>query len=274
MNKSYKASVIISVYSNDEALRAVLDSLKLQTEKDFEIIISEDAMHEHMREFCANYPFENDYQHLTQPDVGWRKNVALNNAIRASHSDWLIFIDGDSVVHPRFVEQHLKLSSPKGIVAGKRVKLDAEQSKWFLEGDNYKKIQGRLWRNLFRGRKAGFEFVEEGLFINPNSVFGWIPRLRGMSNLRGCNMSFSKSAIEAINGFDEEYILPAVGEDADLVWRFQAAGYHLVSARNRAVQYHLYHKENWVEQSENLAIMERKMQNNEYICAQGLVKRL
>lgn len=38
-----KASVIISVYKNVDALRLVLDSLRYQTEKDFEIIISEDG---------------------------------------------------------------------------------------------------------------------------------------------------------------------------------------------------------------------------------------
>ena len=54
-------------------------------------------------------------------------------------------------------------------------------------------------------------------------------------------MSFSKAAILEINGFDEDYIRPAIGEDIDLTWRFIAAGYHLVAARNLAVQYHLYH---------------------------------
>ena len=83
-------------------------------------------------------------------------------------------------------------------------------------------------------------------------------------------MSFSKAAIEAINGFDEEYILPAIGEDIDLTWRFLAAGFRMVSARNLAVQYHLYHKENWTDQSENIQIMERKQRANEYICKQGL----
>ncbi|MCF0188930.1 MAG: glycosyl transferase, partial [Bacteroidaceae bacterium] len=35
-----KATVIVSVYKNTRFLRVVLDSLRWQTEKDFEIIIS------------------------------------------------------------------------------------------------------------------------------------------------------------------------------------------------------------------------------------------
>lgn len=267
----YKASVIISIYSNVSALQAVLDSLKLQTEKDFEIIISEDAEHEHVKTFCQTYSFENDYQHLTQADKGWRKNRALNNAIRAAKSDWLIFVDGDCVLHPRFVEQHLALSGNHNIVAGKRVKLSEALSKLLQEDvSNYKFIEKELIKGLLTGRKKGNAFLEEGIFISPGSLLGFIPSIRKMHQLKGCNMSFSKSAIEAINGFDEEYILPAIGEDIDLTWRFEAAGYRLVSARNLAVQYHLWHKENWSDQSENILIMERKKKNNEYYCLHGL----
>lgn len=83
-------------------------------------------------------------------------------------------------------------------------------------------------------------------------------------------MSFSKQAIYTINGFDEDYIRPAIGEDIDLTWRFEAAGYKLVSARNLAVQYHLHHKENWSTQDENISIMKAKQAKNEYICKKGL----
>lgn len=271
MLQQYKASIIISVYSNTRALKVVLDSLKLQTEQNFEIIISEDAEHKHMKEFCEKYDFIHDFQHLTQPDVGWRKNQALNKAIRAAKSDWLIFVDGDCVLHPRFVEFHLHLSGPKHIVAGKRVKLNAELSELLLQDvTNYNVIEKQLIKKMFFGNKKGIGFIEEGIFINPSSWLRFIPKCRSMYQLKGCNMSFSKAAIEAINGFDEEYILPAIGEDIDLTWRFLAAGFRMVSARNLAVQYHLYHKENWTDQSENIQIMERKQRANEYICKQGL----
>ncbi len=268
--KSYKASVIISVYNNTEALKVVLDSLGQQTENNFEIIISEDAEHETMKAFCKNYPFKNDWQHLTQPDVGWRKNQALNNAIKASKSDWLIFVDGDCVLHPRFVEYHLKLSNEKNIVAGKRVKLNAQLSELLkVSVENIPLITKRLLKCLLFSKK-GNGFVEEAFFIAPNSILGFIPKMRKMYQLKGCNMSFSKQAIYTINGFDEDFIRPAIGEDIDLTWRFEAAGYKLVSARNLAVQYHLHHKENWSTQDENISIMKAKQAKNEYICKKGL----
>ncbi len=268
----YKASVIISVYDNVDFLKLVLDSLLLQTEKDFEIIISEDGNSETMRFFVGNYPFRNAYQHLTQEDIGWQKNKALNNAIRNAKSDWLIFIDGDCVLHHRFVEMHLRYANEKSILAGKRVKLDKRQSD-FLKNNFYEvihKLQTILLKRLLFN-KGKIAFVEEGIFISPDSIFGFIPKVRTANRLIGCNMSFSKKAIYAINGFDEEYRLPAVGEDTDLFWRFKAAGFNVKSVRNMAVQYHLHHKENWNDNTENRARMLKNQKENKFICDKGLI---
>jgi GT2 family glycosyltransferase len=87
-------------------------------------------------------------------------------------------------------------------------------------------------------------------------------------------MSFSKEAILAINGFDETYTKPAVGEDIDLVWRFERAGYKLGSVRNLAIQYHLFHKEGWTDQEENVAKMNQNIANDQYFAVQGLSQHL
>ena len=268
---NYKASVIISVYDNTRLLKPVLDSLKQQTEKNFEIIISEDGQSEEMKTFVADYPFVNDFQHLTQKDNGWQKNKALNNAIRHAKSDWLIFIDGDCVLHPRFVEMHLRYAGETVILAGKRVKLDSETS-LFLENNMPEAIgemQKKCIRKLFTGR-GKTTFIEESIFISPDGWLRFIPGLRKANRLTGSNMSFSKKAIYAINGFDEEYTLPAVGEDTDLFWRFRAAGFQVKPVRNLAVQYHLYHSENWNDNTENLKRMLKNQSENRYICTCGI----
>ncbi len=268
----YKASLIISVYNNTRFLKAVLDSLNYQTEKNFEIIISEDACHEEMKRFISAYSFTNDFQHLTQKDKGWQKNKALNNAVRASKSDRLIFIDGDCVIHPRFIEMHLRYADDYHILAGKRVKLDKGLSEFIIENPaNLVDIQSILVHKLFKG-KGEIKFLEEGIFISPTSITGFIPKLRKLNHLKGCNMSFSKKAIYAINGFDEDYQLPAVGEDYDLSWRFEGMGYKHKSVRNLAVEYHLYHNENWTDQEKILNLCRQKQQKKEYICKNGLKK--
>ena len=267
-----KASLIIAIYNNVRFLKAVLDSLQFQTEKDFEIIIAEDGETPAVKEFIDSYNFEQSWQHLTQKDEGWRKNQAMNMAIRASKTDWLIFIDGDCILHPRFVEMHLRFSGEQKILAGKRVKLDKRTSIKLLNNRlHVPDLQKRMFRKLFFG-KGSIKFIEEGLFISPDGLLGFIPKIRKNNKLVGSNMSFSKKAIFSINGFDEDYQLPAVGEDFDLTWRFDALGYKHVSVRNLAVQYHLQHRENWIDQVENLEICQKKQKENIYICKNGLIK--
>lgn len=267
-----KASLIIAIYNNIRFLKAVLDSLQFQTEKDFEIIIAEDGETPAVKEFIDQYDFQQAWQHLTQKDEGWRKNQALNMAIRAAKTDWLIFIDGDCLLHPRFIEMHLRYAGENNILAGKRVKLDKSTSVKLLNNSlTITDLQKRILRKLLFG-KGSIKFIEEGIFISPDKILGFIPKLRKNNKLVGSNMSFSKKAIYHINGFDEDYQLPAVGEDYDLTWRFNAAGYQHVSLRNLAVQYHLQHHENWTDQEVNMEILRKKMLDNNFVCKNGLIK--
>lgn len=266
-----KVALIISVYKDTQNLKVILDSLKFQTYQDFEIIISEDGNFEGMQKLISEFPFANPVKHITQPDEGWRKNKALNKTIRSTSAEYLIFIDGDCVPHHKFIESHIKLSSQNGIVAGKRVKLGPKYSNLFTENiEDLLRLESRVEKEMAEMKRDGVRFYEEAFYINPSGILGFIPRLRKMKYLKGCNMSCHKQTIESINGFDEDYTLPAVGEDTDLTWRFLGLGYKLISARNMAVQYHLHHKENWTDQNENISIMRKKMAAKEYICKNGL----
>jgi len=267
-----KASLIISIYNNIDFLEAILDSLHFQTEKNFEIIISEDGENPDVKRFIDQYPFEQPYLHLTQKDEGWRKNKAMNSAIRAAKTDWLIFIDGDCVPHPRFVEMHLRFANENIILAGKRVIVSAESSKLLIEKKiDILRIQTHLFKKMYFSKEK-IRHLEEIFFIPPQSVFGFIPKMRKHDFLLGCNMSFSKKAISVINGFDEDYKLPAVGEDADLIWRFNGTGFKIKSLRNLAIVYHLHHELNWVNRDENQEICRKKQLEKAFICMNGLKK--
>jgi Glycosyltransferases, probably involved in cell wall biogenesis len=270
-----KATLIISVYNNIQFLKSILDSVNRQTYKDFEIIISEDAEHIHIKTFLEEYPFENPWLHLTQEDQGWRKNRALNRAILASSTDYLVFIDGDCLLHPKFMENHLYSAKENLVLGGKRLMLNEKLTDYFLKKPlNPSYINQYLFLNIFHLQKVNMRYAEEGFYINPQSLLGFTTKLRGLRNITGCNMSFSKKAIMDINGFDEDYTLPAIGEDIDLIWRFTQAGYKLGSVRNLAVQYHLYHKKNWVDQDINFQILKEKQMAGNFRCQNGIEKLL
>ncbi len=268
---NYKATIIISVYKNISALRLVLDSLKNQTEKSFEIIISEDGKCSDMQKFIQEYPFENSYQHVRQEDKGWRKTKALNNSVRHAKSDWLIFIDGDCMLHPRFVEMHLKYADENIVLSGRRLKLDKPTTERLIAQQKISPFG--FFTKLFIRHISAFsktQFLEEGFFFPPKSLLHFIAKIRDTNYVLGCNMSLSKKAIYAINGFDESFIEPSVGEDTDIAWRLEAAGYKLKSLRSLAIQYHLFHPQNWTYSQKNHDIMKNNKLKNRYKCLKGL----
>lgn len=267
-----KVALIISVYKNTGDLEVVLHSVEQQSYKDIEVIISEDGNSSEMKDFISNYKGNLDLTHLTQEDVGWRKNIALNNAIKYTDCEYIIFIDGDCVLHPEFIENHVFFAQKDRILAGKRIKLGSKYSNELRLSKNIADFCKRILPEFRLIKKDGAKFCEEGIYISPRSVFGFIPKLRSMKQLKGCNFSCYKSALETINGFDEDYVLPAIGEDIDLTWRFKGMGFELFSLRNFAVQYHLHHKENWADQSENERIMYGKIQKKQFVAINGLVK--
>lgn len=255
-----KATLIISVYKNTAALSAILRSLETQTEQDFEVIISEDGADQAMADLVHRYPFRWPVQHLTQEDQGWRKERALNQAVKAAHTDWLVFIDGDCVLHPRFMEYHIRYRQRGVMLAGKRIKLNPELSRRVLQGETISWFPYLI-------RRRGCRYVEEAFFCR---IAEWIRR--PVKHLVGSNMSMSKTDLMAINGFDEHYSLPATGEDYDIEWRMIANGCKIVSLRNLAIQYHLYHPENWDKQGQkvNMAYCRQQQAANQYICRNGI----
>lgn len=268
-----KASLIISVYNNVPFLEAVLRSVNEQTWNDFEIIISEDGEHQEMREFLNSFAFVHTWKHVHQEDLGWRKNKALNNAIQASSTDYLVFIDGDCVLHPRFMEMHLKMSKKGCVLGGKRLKLNEPLTLAFMDGScTHRNIGNCLIKNILNVRNLHLRYLEESVFIAPGSLFSFLILFRKIKELRGCNMSFFKKDLMYLNGFDEDYIKPAIGEDADPSWRLKRAGFKMRSVRNLAVVYHLHHEEVWNEQNENIKMMQEKMEKDHFICLNGIQK--
>lgn len=269
--KQIKVSLIISVYKNTHDLKVILDKIPYQTHLPSEIIISEDGDSSEMRTFLESYSTNIPLVHLSQKDNGWQKNKALNNAIINSKYEYLIFIDGDCVLHNKFIQNHLLLSNPQYVLAGKRIKLGPIYSK-NLANTDLLKFQKQIIlkaRSILNDKAA---FYEESIYIPLNLITSTIIKKLGISSIKGCNFSCYKTTIMAINGFDEDYTRPAIGEDHDLVWRFEGLGYKIVSIKHFAVQYHLYHKENWTSQEENLLLLEKKQKEKTFICLNGIKK--
>ncbi|MCB0721771.1 MAG: glycosyltransferase [Ignavibacteriae bacterium] len=264
-------SLIISVYKNTKALELIFYALSKQSYKDFEIIIAEDGEYEGISEIIEKSKsyLNNPIIHITQEDKGFRKNRILNEAIRKSNTDYLIFIDGDCVPHSDFIKEHVENREDNTVLCGRRVALGKEMSERItkesiLSGD-YQKIGLKHFVDSMKGSGEGSKHVEEGLRFSAR-VFG-----KDDEHILGCNFSIQKSLLEKINGFDENYEGPGLGEDSDIEFRLRLIDVKFKSVRNKAIQYHLFHPRT-KEDERNFEYFQEVKKKGEYFCENGLSK--
>jgi hypothetical protein len=89
----------------------------------------------------------------------------------------------------------------------------------------------------------------------------------------GSNFSAHKEDILKINGFDERYRHPAVGEDTDVEFRLRLNKVRIQSLINVAIQYHLFHKL-LPRKKENDLIFDGVKRRNKAVTPYGIKKSL
>ncbi len=236
-------SLIISFYNRIDYLRLVLAGLERQSFKNFEVIIADDGSESkivnEIENIAGNYTFQ--IIHLWQEDKGFRKNKILNRCITASSSGYLIFIDGDCVPHKNFIKEHFDYRKENIALTGRRVNLSEKITKK-LTDDKIKIgfLEKSLLLQSFDGFFGSTTDVEKGLYFRNKFIRKFFNKKK--RGLLGCNFSIHKEDFERINGFDERYEAPSIGEDSDVQFRFELYGGKIISLNNIAVQYHLYHK--------------------------------
>ena len=276
MNKKenlMQVSIIISVYKDTQALKLILEGLEKQSLKAFEIIVSEDGESDEMKTFLSNYK---SIKHVYQKDEGWQKNKALNNALSNTSGEYLIFLDGDVIPYRNFIKEHVNNAEPKTILMGKRIELGKYLSLSLRKSYLSPLVLEYLFIPLLPiiALDKDSRHIEDGLILKDFTYVGKHIRAKKRKMIIGCNFSCFKSDMELINGFDEDYIKPSVGEDVDLMWRFKHFGIEIKSVRNLANIFHLWHPRRWdgTTVKENNIIMKKKQEKEEYSCKKGLIK--
>lgn len=260
---SQKISLIISIYNKYDFLYLVLKSIENQTFKNFEIILAEDCekkeLLEKLKEWRKEFSFE--IKHVFQEDIGFRKCKILNEAIKIS-SERIVIIDGDCLLHHKFLENYSKYFD-KGyeVLFGRRCEMSKVLTEKLLKEKRYKV---NLLELILSKAKHWRECI-------------YFPIISGMKKrklkLLGSNMGFTKEIIYKINGFNEEFEAPGVGEDSDLEWRFKKIGAKYISLKYILIEYHLWHKESGThDTNKNFKIMGKNIKENNWFAKKGILK--
>lgn len=207
-----QASVIISAYNNAPALKLSLLGYLRQDTRDFQIIIADDGSSSDLIETLAPTIEELHtagikVEHEWHEDLGFRKTVILNSAVRrCPESELLIFTDGDCIPPQRFVSTHLQQHCTYSFHVAGAYRLTQS-------------LTASLEENMVRS--GHFETLMATDQIKDlkkrwrKSKWGTFFRRKNRPKVLGLNMAFDRSLFEKINGFDERFVSWGL-EDSDL----------------------------------------------------------
>lgn len=235
MKKEVTISLIIATYNWPEALKLCLKSILKQTILPSEIIIADDGSDERTAKLIHDFAQKVSFPifHEWHEDKGFRKTIVLNKAIRKASAPYIIQIDGDIITTPHFIEDHIRMAEEGCFIRGTRANLNAETTVSILD-------KGRL--SITNKLRLIMKQPTNALRFHPRTAqFATRKELSGR-RVKGCNMSFWKKDLVAINGYDND--LQGWGhEDEELSWRLVNLGRQKKIIKFSAIAYHLYHKQ-------------------------------
>ena len=246
--KEPQISLIIAVYNKPEFLELVFLSCLNQSFNDFEIIVADDGSGSEIRDCIGRFvnKFRYPVVHCWHEDSGFRKTIIVNKAAARARADYLVFIDGDCILHHKFLNGHWKNRSIGVVLSGRRVRFDEELTQKVTKEDVLTQNVERVpfWINHCR-----FKDIKHGIYIPYSTVFEYPFRVRW--RILGSNFSLFKADYLSINGYDERIIGRGM-EDSNLHERAFLIGLQCKSVVREALQYHLYHTFDPIPHSEEV----------------------
>jgi glycosyltransferase involved in cell wall biosynthesis len=235
MHKKVKTSLNISTYNWPQALKLCLLSVKGQTVLPDEVVIADDGSTGDTRllieEFQKDFPVP--IKHVWHADEGFQLAKIRNRAIAASSYEYIIQIDGDLVLHPKFVSDHVKFAKKGSFVTGSRVILDKAYSENLLQQGS---INVKLSDKGISNRSNGYRIT----FLRDYLAERY--RKNDMLYMRGCNMAFWRDDLVRVNGYNEAF--SGWGrEDNEVAVRLINSGIIKRVLKFAGVVFHIYHPE-------------------------------
>jgi glycosyltransferase involved in cell wall biosynthesis len=226
-----KLALILNTCNQPDALSRVLWHVAAQTRKPDEVVLADDGSTDETRNLFKGWGDLQAFpcRHAWQENKGFRRSRILNLAIAQTRADYLVFLDGDTVPHPRFIEDHHAMAREGAFVQGHRALTKERAAKWFGQAS-------------YRGdvAKAFFNFELSGV----KNAFRWPwPAVQDRTDLRGvrgCNLAIWRRDLVAVNGYNEAFT--GWGrEDSELAVRLMNSGVRRLDIRGRFACCHLWH---------------------------------
>jgi glycosyltransferase involved in cell wall biosynthesis len=234
-------SVIITTYNRTDALNAVLRALAAQTDRGFEVVVADDGSDQRTAQLLEAWSASfARLRHVWHEHRNFRAAEIRNRAILQSCGELCVFLDGDCIPRPNFIQVHRRLAEPGWFVAGNRVLLSRQLTERILADH----LEPERWalRQWVEARLRGDINRLQPLLSLP---LGPLRRLGGAAwrSIRSANLAIGRADLLRVDGFDAAF--SGWGrEDSDLVLRLMHSGTRRKDGRFATAVLHLWHAEN------------------------------
>ncbi len=258
------AALLISTYNWPEALNLVFQSILGQTRMPDEVIIADDGSGNDTKKvidiFREKCPVP--VRHFWQADDGFRKTVIINQAISYTDCAYIIQIDGDIILHPNFIEDHLAVQEKGTYIRASRVLLNEEKTQELLASNTYLPPSSFSKGITNRINSLRIPFLANLL----------IKKRKRSDNIHGSNCAYWRNDFISVNGYNNA--LKGWGhEDIELAARLVNAGVLQKKVKLLAIGYHLQHTYNDRGRAAfNLAVYQHVVDNGITTCDDGYLQ--
>jgi len=206
-----RVSVVVASYNGARTLRACLESLERLDYPDYEVILVDDGSTDDTAEIVkprpdGRAPFPHLRVERHERNLGLSE--ARNTGIQTARGEVVTFTDADC----RADEDWLR----------------------FLVSDLLRSgFAGMGGPNLLPPDDSA---VAAAVMASPGGPAHVMLNDREAEHIPGCNMAFFKSVLESVGGFDP--VFRQAGDDVDICWRLQQAGFKLGYSPSALVWHH------------------------------------
>jgi len=198
-----RVSVVVCSYNGGRTLAQCLESLGRLAYPDYEVILVDDGSTDDTPAIAARFPDVKVVRHPTNAGLSASRNSGLRDATGAivAYTDSDCFADPDWLAHL----VHRLESTGADAVGGPNISPD--------DG-----------------------WLAAAIAASPGQPTHVLESDQVAEHVPGCNMAFRRGPLEAINGFDAQFL--RAGDDVDVCWRLQQAGGWITFAPGAVVWHH------------------------------------
>jgi glycosyltransferase involved in cell wall biosynthesis len=231
MSPAPTLALVVNTFNQPDYLLRLLNALSRQTQLPHEVVLADDGSDDQTRAAFEGWAAKQSFPcaRVWQEHTGFRRARILNLAIARATSAYLVFQDGDTIPHPGFVADHLRLAQPGTFVQGHRALIEQAGASFFGLGDFAADRRRALLSRQLSGLKHAYRW--------PWPARRYRSDLRG---IRGCNLGIWRDDLIKVNGYNEAFT--GWGrEDSELAVRLMNTGARRLDVRGWAICYHLWH---------------------------------